>query len=230
MTAYHGGKQRIGARIADIILQIYEDAASNGARIQGYCEPFCGMCGVYKHVPARLNAKLEYLAGDINKSLIIMWNSLKKGWRPPTTCTVSEYNKLKQSKAASALAGFVGHAYSYRGRYFGTYFRDNKNYVHTVADIAALLKSVKFTHGQYEQFGHLTNYIIYCDPPYKNTDHRYSDGTKTTHFNHDAFWKWCTKMARNNIVLVSEYTIPKNINNTCIFRYGREHLYLILPN
>ena len=42
MTSYHGGKQRIGEKLAQVIveesLEISEDEVWT---IQGYCEPFC---------------------------------------------------------------------------------------------------------------------------------------------------------------------------------------------
>lgn len=43
MTAYHGGKQRIGKEIATVIADMTQDVT-----IKGYCEPFCGMLGVYQ--------------------------------------------------------------------------------------------------------------------------------------------------------------------------------------
>ena len=52
MTSYHGGKQKIGKKIANII---YEESIlieeETGFKIKGYCEPFCGMLGVYQHIP-----------------------------------------------------------------------------------------------------------------------------------------------------------------------------------
>ena len=45
MTAYHGGKQRIGKAIAQKIYDTTLDLEEDGKIIfKGYCEPFCGMC------------------------------------------------------------------------------------------------------------------------------------------------------------------------------------------
>ena len=82
MTSYHGGKKRIGKEISGIIvdesINISED---EGWKIKGYCEPFCGMLGVYQHIPKLFEEeglKLKYKAGDTNKSVIMMWNEAKK--------------------------------------------------------------------------------------------------------------------------------------------------------
>jgi hypothetical protein len=52
MCSYHGGKQRIGKRLSSVIADeslVIEDEYD--FKIKGYCEPFCGMLGVYKHIP-----------------------------------------------------------------------------------------------------------------------------------------------------------------------------------
>ena len=52
MTTYHGGKQRIGKTLAQIFVE--ESIGIEGEydfKIKGYCEPFCGMLGVYQYIP-----------------------------------------------------------------------------------------------------------------------------------------------------------------------------------
>ena len=60
-------------------------------------------------------------------------------------------------------------------------------------------------------FNNLKNYIIYCDPPYQDSEQRYYDldGNKRS-FDSKAFWNWCRKMSANNIVIVSEYKAPSD--------------------
>ena len=48
MTLYAGGKKRIGEEIANVI---YDISNESNFKIKGYCEPFCGMMGVYQHIP-----------------------------------------------------------------------------------------------------------------------------------------------------------------------------------
>lgn len=64
MTAYHGGKQRIGKEIASIITTISHNIKSQYSfQITGYCEPFCGMLGVFSHM--LIDKHYNYKAGDI---------------------------------------------------------------------------------------------------------------------------------------------------------------------
>jgi len=78
MTSYHGGKQRIGAKIAQIIKSVSSQVEEQtGIRFKGYLEPFCGMLGVYQHIPELFSGHLrfKYQAGDINESVIKMWKA-----------------------------------------------------------------------------------------------------------------------------------------------------------
>lgn len=221
MTSYHGGKQRIGKRIANIIYDESIDIEDEYEfTIKGYCEPFCGMLGVYQHIPELFKdhkPKLKYKAGDMNKSVIAMWKAAQKGWKPPTKMTEKEYNRLKKSKRHSSLKGFVGHQYSFRGIFFGGFQgRYDKKKTSApkaakrVTDIAKKLKDISFSSGNYTSFSNLKGYIIYCDPPYFGTSQRYKNK-----FDSSKFWDWCRKMAKHNVVFVSEYLAPKDFE--CIF-------------
>lgn len=218
MTSYHGGKQKIGKDIAKVMYNyIVKNEIKN---IKGYCEPFCGMLGVYRHIYKKLidykGTSLKFLAGDYNKSLILMWKKAQKGWKPPTECSEDRYNKLKRIKKPSAEKGFIGHQYSYGGQYFkgyrgkygnkGTYKKASEN----VSNIAKLLKKVKFKSGSYTQFSKLKNFIIYCDPPYKDdkSSYYFDEEHNRLSFDHISFWEWCLKMSKNNIIFVSEYKCP----------------------
>ena len=55
MGSYAGGKIMIGKQIADTIHSL-----ADGKEYKGYCEPFCGFCGVYRHIS--LGDNFEYLA------------------------------------------------------------------------------------------------------------------------------------------------------------------------
>ena len=206
MTAYHGGKQRIGKRISQVICH---QTHLMGSSIKGYCEPFCGMLGVYQHI-FDIFPDGDYLAGDTNKSVIEMWKASKNAWKPPTYISESDYNKLKKSDD-SAIKGYVGHQYSFGGKYFKGYApkygknSDSTTASKRVVDIGNKLQlhNVVFSHGSYEQYSHLKDYVIYCDPPYMKTESHY----KAT-FSSSDFYDWCRNMSKNNIVLVSEYEAP----------------------
>ena len=212
MTSYHGGKQRIGKEFAQVIYNVSKDSKMN---IKGYCEPFCGMLGVYQHIPNLLGKDLEYIANDLNKSTISMWEDCSKGWIPPTCTTEEEYNNLKISEP-SAIKGYIGHQYSFGGQFFNGYApKYGKNIESTRASnnvkrISNILQDVNFMCGSYEKLSYLKNYIIYCDPPYNNTICKYKEK-----FDNDKFILWCRQMRKYNIVIISEYSKPSD--TTCIF-------------
>lgn len=216
MTAYHGGKFRTGKLYAEVIVdESLHISKDEGWNIKGYCEPFCGMLGVYQHIPDLFKLKLKYKAGDMNNSLIMMWNAAQQGWKPPTKLyTKTEFIKLGDTKKSSAIKGFVGHAYGYMGKYFKPYRKRTKSSIKNDSDrihsIAQNLKNVQFKHGSYTQYSKLKDYVIYCDPPYEVQSYYYDETGERLHFDHEAFWEWCRKMSKNNIVFISEYNAPKD--------------------
>lgn len=223
--------------IAHIIKYIYE---SNSDWIKGYCEPFCGMCSVYKRIPFMLNAPLSYRAGDINKSLVMMWQAAQhKKYPSASKCTKKRYYELKNTQkpnASSAERGFIGHLFGFRNIYFqgfgdATQSRIIKS-INNVKETAYVLQDVHFSSGEYTQFSNLKNYIIYCDPPYAGGNQNYyrEDGHAVPRFDSDAFWRWCVSMSRHNIMLVSEYSKPRHIKASCLRlqKNSKECLYMIM--
>ena len=238
MTTYHGGKQKIGKYIANEMYKALTNRERGGKNtFEGYLEPFCGMCGVYDYAIDVIKVK-KYLASDINKSIILMWKKLQKGWKPPKTCNKEKFDKLKYNNKVSAEKGYLGHVCSYRGTYFDTFFphkasKLESNYKNVIR-LGKKLKKVKFYNKSYDYFSKLKNFIIYCDPPYKSTNQRYYEGYRVGRghklkFDSEAFWKWCKKMAKNNCVFVSEYTAPKDPKIKVIYKNKRERLYMVKP-
>ena len=242
MTAYHGGKQRIGKEIAKVIHEISTEMEEDGEiDIVGYCEPFVGMAGVYQHIPDLFKdhkPKLKYKAGDANKSVIMMWKAAQKGWKPPTKITKASYEKLKKKGGSSPERGYVGHHHGFCGQYFGTYNEKKSGRgKKKVCEIAKTLKSVAFSPGDYKRYNYLKNYVIYCDPPYANCIQQYytEDHHIKPKFDNQAFWEWCYKMSEENIVFVSEYSALRGYADKVInFGKGKnkfdgegEGLYLV---
>lgn len=216
MTSYHGGKQRLGKRLANVIHK--ESIRRMHKPIKGYCEPFCGMLGVFQHIPSLfMDEEMTYIASDTNKSVIKMWNAAQEGWIPPTIVTEEEYNDVKNSDD-SALKGYVGHQYSFGGQYFEGYAPkygktiDSSKASKRVTSIASTLKDVNMIHSSYEIWSKLEGYVIYCDPPYSKVSKRYFNMTNNIKnrkvFDDEKFWEWCRHMAEKNILFVSGYTAP----------------------
>lgn len=223
MTSYHGGKQKVGKEIADMIATALGDEKMNG-----YCEPFCGMLGVYQHIPSLLG-DITYLAGDAQESVIKMWSAAQKGWKPPMYhVSQAEFEKYSADPRSSPEKGFIGHQYAMRGKYFKTYMnRNGTSAAQNVVRIAQLLPQVHFTSGNYDQFSTLTNFAIYCDPPYQKQNNYYGEKHDKRAFDHNKFWTWCRKMSKNNIVFVSEYEAPKDFTLIWEEDGGQEKLYIV---
>ena len=67
------------------------------------------------------------------------------------------------------------------------------------------LERLEVTNNDYRAFTDVEGAIIYLDPPYENSAvDGYSDSKQ---FNHSEFYDWAVKMARENIVLLSSYTV-----------------------
>jgi site-specific DNA-adenine methylase len=209
MGTYHGGKVRIGEKLSEHIVSLMK---KSGKKYTGYCEPFCGFCGVYRHIPdmfeEEFDTKFTYSAGDANGSVIKMWKGLQGTWNPPLKCSKARFESLKYDGKESAEKGLVGHACSYRGDYFTTYF-DKRPLENTSLLFKEFgheeLSDVNFTHGSYTQFSHLRNFVIYCDPPYKSNSHYFDEKHKMKTFDINAFTDWCKTMKRKgNLIIISE--------------------------
>ena len=232
MSQYHGGKARTGKRINNIILNYIND---NNNNIQTYCEPFCGMCGVYRHIAPKLNLSFTLLAGDQNVSLILMWKELQSGWKPSDQCSEEHYNQLRANGISSAEKGFIGHGQSKRGIYFSSY--DNRDQTKKayasksikISDIGSNnLKHVQFSSGDYTQFSYLTNSMIYCDPPYTKQSRYYDEDDNRLSFDRDAFFEWVRIMlSKNNIILISDQTIPDSFNSRLLETFTYDKLYIL---
>lgn len=208
MTVYAGGKQAIGKEIASVI----NDMNPRGTK--PYWEPFVGMCGVMQHISAKQRA-----GSDIHHEVIEMWRALQEGWNPPTTCTEKQYLALKGNKKANpALRAFWGHGMSYGGTYFGAFRPKFSEYDKGAAGrawrgvmkVLPKVQDVDFFTAPYDEVDIPKNVsgIIYCDPPYANTQ---KVGNRSTEaFDSKKFWDWVRRQSKYHTVIVSEQTAPKD--------------------
>lgn len=227
MTYYSGGKRRLGLQIATEMLNLVKEMEDAGQHFEGYCEPFCGMMGVYEHLTGSLDVD-TFLAGDRNEAVVKLLNALKRGWKPPRSCSRERFYKLKKKGGSSLETIFLGHAAALRACYLTTFRDDSEGRISRQADTAMRvgkkIKPVKITAGTYDQFSDLKGFVIYCDPPYRNTKHHYfSKGVNRTVFDSDAFEEWCRKMSENNLVILSEFATPQGC--TRIWSKGKEKLF-----
>lgn len=211
---YMGSKNRLCKEIVPII-QSYID----NNNINSYLEPFVGGANVID----KIKCANKY-GSDANKYLIALLDNIKNGWLPPKEVSEKLYNDIKNNKDNynDCLVGFVGFCCSFGSKFFGGYARGYKNDDKTKRNYAIesyrnLIKqspNLKGVHFDYRDFRdintNISNFVIYCDPPYRETT-KY----KTDEFPYEEFYKWCKNMAKNNIVLISEYNMPDDFK--CIW-------------
>lgn len=204
---YHGGKTRVGKCISKIIQGILNVSPND---IDGYIEPFCGMCGVLVHVVRNSNLQ-SYHASDNNNSVIIMWEKLRQGWKPDINkFNEKRFSELKGDGKSSAEKGFFGHAVTFGALYFQCYRPEltkllNYSY-NDVRKRSVILSDVVFKTCDYRSIleENPTRKLIYCDPPYERRSRYYDEFNKQLVFDSDDFWETCESLSLNNIVVISE--------------------------
>lgn len=216
---YMGSKSRIAKDIVPIFQNIINE---NG--ITEYLEPFCGGCNIIDKIKCE-----NKTASDIHKYLISMYKNLDKIIDMPKFITKEHYSEVRDcfnkntGKFPDWYIGAVGFLASYNGRFFdggyagivhtkaGTdrnyYDEARRNLIEQIPN----LNDINFMSVSYDTYKNLSNYFIYCDPPYANTKQY---GT-SKNFDYDKFWEWCRNMSKNNIVIISEHTAPEDFK--CIW-------------
>jgi len=212
---YQGGKFRIAK---DILPIITKDRCTG----QVYVEPFCGGCNTLVHVP---NPRI---ASDLHTDLIAMYLKLQEGWLPPKYVNEDEYRYIEKY-GEPHLKGFVGHAFSFGAKYFGTFARGIRGRKENwkghyesitlrglegwngVIKMIPKLEGVAFYNLSYDALKIPALSIIYCDPPYRGTS-----GYGNT-FNHNLFYDWCRlQKAKGHTIYISEYNMPKDFK--CVWK------------
>lgn len=215
---YMGSKNRLSKDIVPII-QSYVDKGCCG-----YIEPFVGGANVIDKI--KCDSKYGF---DNNLYLIALLNQAKTDNSIfPSTISKELYKDVRthmEEKYDEWFIGLVGFCASYNSKWFGGYANNVKTKQNTIRNytdesIRNLIKQSNAIEFQRCNFFHksflnldidkIQNYVIYCDPPYKNT-------TKYTieDFPYNEFYEWCKKLSQNNIVLISEYWMPKEFE--CIW-------------
>ena len=217
---YMGSKSRLKKEILPCIQSyINEDT-------KGYLEPFVGGANIIDDVVCS-----KKIGNDISDTLIALLNHVKNNGELPKEVDKELYDDVRANqntdKYEKWFIGAVGYLASYNGRYFdGGYAKSsgNRNYYdeakRNLLKQAVKLKDVNFISCNFLDLpkDKIKGYVIYCDPPYKNTK-KYNN----INFPHEAFYDWCRELSKNNIVLISEYNMPNDFE--CIWE--KEHTVAI---
>ena len=209
---YMGSKNRLAKDIVPII-QSYIDKGCSG-----YLEPFVGGANIID----KIKCENKY-GSDLNKYLIALLYHISKNINDlPDEISEEEYHKVKDNKdnCENWYVGLVGFCSTFGAKFFGGYGRekDKNDKLHSIygtrlnnlTNQAPNLKNIHFKCCSFQELNHVKNYVIYCDPPYRDTT-KYATET----FPYDEFYDWCREMSKDNIVLVSEYNMPDDFK--CIW-------------
>lgn len=213
---YMGSKNKLSKELVPVI-QSYITSETNG-----YLEPFVGGANIIDKIVFS-----KKYGADNHKYLIAFLDALSKGYEPPKNITEEEYKYIKthQEEYPDYFLGYVGFQLSYGAKWFDTFRRDkvgkrkyDEEAYRNVMKQAPSLKGISFKHCSFQDVSNIKGFVIYCDPPYKDTAN-YSTGE----FPYEKFYDWCREMSKTNVVLVSEYNMPNDFK--CIWK--KEHKCLM---
>lgn len=207
---YVGSKNKLAKYIAPIIQgYITKDT-------KGYLEPFVGGANMIDKI------QCDNKTGcDIHEELIELLKYVQVNYESlPNTISEEEYIRVRDNKKdyPKWYIGLVGFCCGFGAKYFGGYARAFKNDGITPRDMvneairnikkqAPNLKNINFINCSFLDLpkDKIKGYVIYCDPPYRDTTKYATDS-----FPYEAFYDWCRELSKNNVVLVSEYNMPND--------------------
>lgn len=204
---YMGGKTRVAPQICAIM-------RAHGKGAETYVEPFMGGGSVAALMaPGFIDVHLS----DANESLVLLWQEVLSGWKPPGHITKAEWQVLKDDPNPSAMKALAGFASSYGGKWFAGYAKAaGRNYVgggvRELVKFASGFRHATVEHLDYTKAGQYVgpDTVVYCDPPYAGTTGYGAVGS----FDSGQFWdtmrEWTGRGAK---VFVSEYAAPEDFTS-----------------
>ena len=208
---YMGSKNRFAKELVPII-QSYITETTNG-----YIEPFVGGANVIDKVTC-----IRKYGYDSNKYLIALLKHIQCDVSDvPNFILKEDYIKVKNDKSSYPMwyQGLIGFC-SFGNKFWNGYASNGKSdvtgertksYFKSLKEQSPRLKDIVFEDYSFQELNtKIRGFVIYCDPPYKGTT-KY----KTDPFPYDEFYNWCRLMAKQNVVLISEYFMPDDF--TCIW-------------
>ena len=209
---YMGSKNRYAKYIVPII-QSYIDENN----IAKYLEPFVGGANIIDKV--RWEKKIGC---DSNEYLIALLQYVSNQNEMPLEIDENEYNEVKNNKENydKWYVGLVGFTATFGNKFFGGCARNktkstadySRTAINNIRKQQPNLKSAYFISKSFQDIPteKLNDYVIYCDPPYRDTT-----TYKTRPFPYEEYYDWVRELSKNNIVLCSEYWMPDDFE--CIW-------------
>lgn len=220
---YVGSKNKLSKDLVPIIQSyITEDT-------KGYLEPFVGGANMIDKIKCK-----NKIGCDIHKELIALLKKAQTDYIFPSRILENEYKEVKNNKENydDWYVGLVGFCSSFGAKYFGGYARNSKDDHSGKWSAGAIknlnkqrqnLKDIHFKNCSFLDLPKekIKGYVIYCDIPYNGTT-KYA----TKNFPYNEFYQWCKDMSKENIVLISEYSMPEDFKEV----WSKEHKTLLDSN
>lgn len=166
-------------------------------------------------------------ANDICKDLIMLHKLVKNNEFKNPKITKEKWTKYKFNTKSSAERAFAGFGCSFGGSFFNGYINDPTNNDMTYSSLVRLapkIQNVVFTNKNYIdflqnfKFDQNKKYVIYLDPPYRNTSCQ-----PWPEFDSNKFWNIARKLGskKNITIIVSEVSAPSDFK--CIYKLNRRN-------
>lgn len=206
--SYVGGKHRIRKELTALIVRECRRLGTSEV-----WEPFCGGLNVTAAL-GRVGVRVH--ASDLSEHAIVLYRAILLGWTPPAAgLTQEQWARLKVEFRAGKkhpLLSYAGFCGSFNSVFFASYAPVNE--IGNFRTLKRRVRAARFSSlnaREYTRTSPPPGSVIYCDPPYADTDMgAYRALPKQQRvFDNAAFWDWCrARRGEGSTVLVSEYVAP----------------------
>lgn len=193
------------------IIPILQEYLNKG-NYKGFIDAMCGGCNVIDKID--YHTKIAY---DIDKCLIDLYiQAQKEDFNFPDEITREMWDSCKDEpdKNPDWLVALVAYFTSYSARGFkgGWAMNGTRDFYHErLKNFKAqlpMLKDVKFEAKDLQDLD-CEGYLIYLDPPYKDT----KPYDSTDHFDTLKFWDKVRELSKKNTVIISEQIAPSDFES-----------------
>lgn len=206
---YQGSKNRLAKELVPIIQHFIDDN-----KVSAYIEPMVGGANLINKIQCK-----RRIGTDINPNVITLLRAIQEDKEisfAPNEVSFEHYREVRANQHTGIYSpeyvALIGYCASYGGRYFqGGYARAKgrdmyKERLSNLRKQAKTLQGIEFGVCHYKTYSRneYQNCLFYLDPPYQNTKQYENQG-----FDYEEFYFWCKEMAKDNIILISEFFMPE---------------------
>lgn len=202
--------KEVGMSMMQIIKQ-----AMKMKKIYGYCEPFSRNIIMFNEL---------YDYKEIRKIKRYLFGIRSKYFGPDSLININVEQTKKKLATAQHDNDILFGVGSCEGCVKSTIVKDNKDGMRFTPEMIPynfkiITNKIKIIEGNYTQFSHLEDYIIYCDLTNINQLLFYNDENQEQEFNIEKFIKWSQIMSNKNLIFI-------NFNNKTNWAFNHKNLFI----